>query len=127
MAQDNLLAPDVLNDPYAYFAHLRETDPVHWNERWGGWLILRYDDVVKVFRRLYAERFPIRRMVPVDAHGASAGEALGLLEAGQSLSIALERMDQRHPFVEPALLQAGIERQGVVKAGQGLFRTLELS
>jgi cytochrome P450 len=50
LAQDNLLAPDVLNDPYAYFAHLRETDPVHWNERWGGWLILRYDDVVKVFR-----------------------------------------------------------------------------
>ena len=49
-AQDNLLAPDVLHDPYAYFADLRETDPVHWNERWGGWLILRYDDVVKVFR-----------------------------------------------------------------------------
>ena len=23
---------------------------MHWNERWGGWLILRYDDVVKVFR-----------------------------------------------------------------------------
>lgn len=50
LGQDNLLAPDVLNDPYAYFADLRETDPVHWNERWGGWLILRYDDVVKVFR-----------------------------------------------------------------------------
>jgi cytochrome P450 len=48
--QDNLLAPDVLYNPYAYFAELRERDPVHWNERWGGWLILRYDDVVKVFR-----------------------------------------------------------------------------
>jgi cytochrome P450 len=49
-AQDNLLAPEVLHDPYAYFARLRDTDPVHWNERWGGWLVLRYDDVVKVFR-----------------------------------------------------------------------------
>jgi cytochrome P450 len=49
-AQDNLLAPDVLYDPYAYFADLRETDAVHWNERWGGWLILRYDDVVNVLR-----------------------------------------------------------------------------
>jgi cytochrome P450 len=49
-AQDNLLAPDVLHDPYAYFAHLRDADPVHWNERWGGWLILRYEDVVQVFR-----------------------------------------------------------------------------
>jgi len=50
LAQDNLLAPDVLHDPYTYFAHLREADPVHWNERWGGWLILRYDDVVTVLR-----------------------------------------------------------------------------
>jgi cytochrome P450 len=48
--QDNLLAPDILQDPYAYFARLRDTDPVHWNERWGGWLILRYEDVVKIFR-----------------------------------------------------------------------------
>lgn len=50
LAQDNLLAPDILRDPYTYFARLRETDPVYWNERWGGWLVLRYDDVVKVFR-----------------------------------------------------------------------------
>ncbi len=29
------------------------------------------DDVVTVLRRLYAARFPIRRMVPVDAYGGS--------------------------------------------------------
>jgi hypothetical protein len=29
------------------------------------------EDVLTVFRRLYAARFPIRRMVPVDAYGAS--------------------------------------------------------
>ena len=29
------------------------------------------EDVLKVLRRLYAARFPIRRMVPVDAYGAS--------------------------------------------------------
>lgn len=29
------------------------------------------NDVVQVLRRLYAARFPIRRMVPVDAYGAS--------------------------------------------------------
>ena len=28
-------------------------------------------EIVEVFRRLFAERFPIRRMVPVDAYGAS--------------------------------------------------------
>jgi cytochrome P450 len=50
LAQDDLLAPAVLRDPYAYFAHLRDTAPVYWNERWGGWLVLRYDDVVRVLR-----------------------------------------------------------------------------
>jgi len=39
-----------------------------------GRLIVHEDaarDVLGVFRRLYAARFPIRRMVPVDAYGAS--------------------------------------------------------
>ena len=39
-----------------------------------GSLIVHEDvarDVVGVFRRLYAEGFPIRRMLPVDAYGAS--------------------------------------------------------
>jgi hypothetical protein len=39
-----------------------------------GRLIVHADvarDVVAVFRRLYRERFPIRRMVPVDAYGGS--------------------------------------------------------
>ncbi len=39
-----------------------------------GRLIVHRDvaaDVVTVLRRLYAARFPIRRMVPVDAYGAS--------------------------------------------------------
>ncbi|MBM2823441.1 MAG: hypothetical protein HW413_2187 [Thermoleophilia bacterium] len=39
-----------------------------------GRLIVHEDvaaDVLGVFRRLYASRFPIRRMVPVDAYGAS--------------------------------------------------------
>jgi hypothetical protein len=39
-----------------------------------GRLIVHRDvaaDVVKVFRRLHSARFPIRRLVPVDAYGAS--------------------------------------------------------
>ncbi len=59
LVQDDLLAPEVVRDPYAYFAHLRNTDPVHWNDRWGGWLVTRYDDVVRAFRdpeRLSSDR-----------------------------------------------------------------------
>ena len=47
---DDLMAPEVVADPHAYYRGLREADPVHWNERWGGWVLTRYDDVVKVLR-----------------------------------------------------------------------------
>jgi cytochrome P450 len=42
---DDLTDIEVINEPYEYFGHLRETDPVHRNEKWGGWIVTRYDDV----------------------------------------------------------------------------------
>lgn len=71
IVQDDLLAPEVVQDPYAYFARLREVDPVHWNERWGGWLVTRYDDVVRAFRdpeRLSSDRMAhfVRELSPQD-------------------------------------------------------------
>jgi cytochrome P450 len=41
---DDLLAPDVNEDPYPAFAALREHDPIHWSERHRAWLITRFDD-----------------------------------------------------------------------------------
>jgi cytochrome P450 len=60
LVQDDLLAPEVLADPYAYFGRIREEDPVHWNDRWGGWLVTRYEDVVAVLRD--HDRFSADRM-----------------------------------------------------------------
>jgi cytochrome P450 len=42
---DDLTAPEVIDKPHKHFGHLRETDPVHRNEKWDGWIITRYDDV----------------------------------------------------------------------------------
>lgn len=47
---DDLFAPTVIADPYAYFARLRETDPVHWNERFRLWVITGYREVVWLLR-----------------------------------------------------------------------------
>ncbi len=47
---DDLFTPDVIDDPYGYFGHLREADPVHWNELYELWLITRYDDLVWLTR-----------------------------------------------------------------------------
>jgi|DewCreStandDraft_5_1066085.scaffolds.fasta_scaffold01940_2 cytochrome P450 len=60
LVQDDLMAPEVIRDPHTYYARLRETDPVHWNERWKGWIITRYDDVVRLLRD--HERFSSDRM-----------------------------------------------------------------
>lgn len=47
---DDLFTTDVIQDPYSYFGHVRETDPVHWNENYDLWLVTRYDDLVWLTR-----------------------------------------------------------------------------
>ena len=66
---DDLFTPEVIADPYPYFRQLRAADPVHWNEKYGVWVITRYDDVVwlvrhpeffssEVFKRDQREPYP---------------------------------------------------------------------
>lgn len=45
LANDDLLDPGLLKDPFPYYRELRETRPVHWNERWRGWVVAKYEDV----------------------------------------------------------------------------------
>lgn len=47
---DDLIAPEVIAEPYRYFGHLREIDPVHWNPIAKKWVVTRHSDVVWVFR-----------------------------------------------------------------------------
>jgi cytochrome P450 len=58
---DNLLDPDVVQDPYSYFYMLREEDPVHWNEQFEGWILTKYKDVSSAF---HDSRFSAERMKP---------------------------------------------------------------
>ena len=52
---DDLFAEEVIARPYAHFARLREKDPVHWNEKFGLWVVTGYDPVVWILR--HHERF----------------------------------------------------------------------
>jgi cytochrome P450 len=47
---DELLAPEVIENPYPLFARLRESDPVHWNEAFQLWVLTGYDDIVSMVR-----------------------------------------------------------------------------
>jgi cytochrome P450 len=54
----DLLAPELVADPYPALARLRAESPVCWNERHGAWLVTRFDDVSAGFRdpRLSSDR-----------------------------------------------------------------------
>jgi cytochrome P450 len=47
---DSLLSPEFVSDPYPTLDALRELDPVHWSESIGGWVLTRYDDILRTFK-----------------------------------------------------------------------------
>lgn len=47
---DFLDRPDFYCDPYPVYHELRATDPVHWSDIMGSWVLTRYDDVVATMR-----------------------------------------------------------------------------
>jgi hypothetical protein len=44
-----LVSPAFMADPYPTLRQLREDDPVHWSESLGGWVVTRYDDVLRTY------------------------------------------------------------------------------
>jgi cytochrome P450 len=60
LVHDDLMAKEVIADPHTYYKHLRESDPVYWNDRWGGWVLTGYKNVVDVLRD--ADRYSSDRM-----------------------------------------------------------------
>jgi cytochrome P450 len=63
---DDLFASDTNDDPYGYFGHLRENDPVHWNERYQVWIVTRYDDAswINMHPDIFSSSVPQRDLRP---------------------------------------------------------------
>ena len=47
---DDMFTAEVIQDPYQYYGHIRNEDPVHWNELYELWVITRHDDLVWLTR-----------------------------------------------------------------------------
>lgn len=62
----------VITNPYPWLRALRDSDPVHWSERLGGWVLTRYDDIR---RSLRDPRLSSDRMRPFFAHLPEASRA----------------------------------------------------
>jgi cytochrome P450 len=84
---DALVSPEFVDDPYPTLDILRETDPVHWSESIGGWVLTRYDDILRTFKdvghysnegrlgraTLYLGEQARRQLVPFEAHYRTKG------------------------------------------------------
>lgn len=58
MSGDRILSATAVADPYAWFARLRDTDPVSWDERYRSWFLTRYEENEAAIRdpRLSSDR-----------------------------------------------------------------------
>jgi cytochrome P450 len=63
---DDLFDPQVNDDPYSYFGALRESDPVHWNERFQVWIVTRYADIqwINLHPEIFSSSVPQLDMRP---------------------------------------------------------------
>ncbi len=112
---DDLFAADVNADPHSYFGHLREVDPVHWNDRFKLWVVTGYEDVVWILR--HHEAFSSAVMAatteppypPVDADDVPLFENIRKFRAEQLVEKDRpEHLDMRsvvHTYFTPSQMQ----------------------
>jgi cytochrome P450 len=80
----DLIGEHITRSPYQYLAELRDTSPVHWNERHRAWVVTRYADVLAGFRdgRLLSNRLKHYREKRIkDEEQATIGRTLRILES----------------------------------------------
>ena len=77
---DNLFTRDVVQNPYSYFDHVREADPVHWNKDYELWLITRYDDLVWLTRHPELFSSEVFKRDPRDPYPTIDESDLGLYQ-----------------------------------------------
>jgi cytochrome P450 len=58
---DDLLDPEIIQNPSPYYKMLREQHPCYWNERWRGWVLTRYEDV---YGALHSPKMLADRITP---------------------------------------------------------------
>ena len=68
-------SPDFLADPYSRYKALRETDPVHFNEARGGWVLTRYNDMFGVLHD--DEHWSVAQRGPQQTDGVPVRTMLG--------------------------------------------------
>src|ERR671939_440103 len=107
--RDDMFTPDVIADPYTYYGHLREEDPVHWNELYELWVITRHDDLVWLTRHHDLFSSEVLKRDPRPPYPQVNAADLELYEYVREFSsdqfIQHDRPDDRRPHRGSALHQ----------------------
>ncbi|TMC12271.1 MAG: cytochrome P450 [Chloroflexi bacterium] len=104
-------APGVMDDPYPYYAVLRERDPVHHNGRLGMYFLSRYDDVLAAARdhtrfvrgqqsRYYDDFGPAARILVGDSLFTKDPPHHGRLKGVIGRAFTRTRVDALRPRIE---------------------------
>ncbi|NBN90353.1 MAG: cytochrome P450 [Actinobacteria bacterium] len=79
---DNLVCDAAVRDPYAFFGHLRDNAPIHWNTRHKAWVLTTHELVTAALRNgsLTADRMePFRASVMRQTNSAAVDETFRIL------------------------------------------------
>lgn len=119
------LHPTTLADPFAEFARLRESAPVHWYDQLGAWVLSRHADCHEVLRNsaVFA-RDPRRawREMPEERRNIQTQDPPEQLELRQAVMRALHSQDIAGVTARAATdLRRDIER----RSGSGPFNLME--
>ncbi len=82
LSLQQLLDPQVLANPYPFYARLRSVDPVHWDPFLHVWIVTRYQDVITVYTKFSADRTPTPQFF----------EAIGAPEVAPVANVMVKQM-----------------------------------
>ena len=57
------LSPEVLENPYPYYQKIREHTPLYWNEELDVWMVMRYHDIVKIYKDKRASCYRMQHLL----------------------------------------------------------------
>lgn len=112
LSEYTLADPSVMQDPYPYYARMREEDPVHFDEKIGTWLVTRNADIAAVARNteVYSDEMRVSEAVKSpfakEAEEYMVSEGFMMLEPSDSFKVDGELHKRRRMLVAHAFSPA---------------------
>ncbi|MBW2315639.1 MAG: cytochrome P450 [Deltaproteobacteria bacterium] len=127
LAEMTALSPDVVEDPYEFYAMLREESPAHWDEQLEAFLVTRYDDLLDVLRDPETFSSAIGGMTKPPADAAIAILATGLPPANTLITADPPMHGRYRSLVTRAFTPRRVEqvREHVTKVAHELIDEFE--